>query len=106
MRKMFFSFLATLAFGSFAMANNVELLPVEVETFEAVNVETFEIEIFEYSKEEVGLNVDCIEHAYAAGAFAESMGLNDDQQFLFMQQAHRQCSCQHYNQCYYGPYLN
>ena len=29
MRKLMFSLVATLAFGSFAMANNVELLPVE-----------------------------------------------------------------------------
>jgi hypothetical protein len=96
MRKLMFSLVATLAFGSFAMANNVELLPVEgVESVE--KVETLEVGNT--------LNVDCIELTISAGAFAESMGLNDDQQFLFMQQVNRQCMCQHYNQCYNGPYL-
>ena len=52
MRKLMFSLVATLAFGSFAMANNVEVETVEVETVKAVSVETavavnFEFKIIE-----------------------------------------------------------
>ena len=41
MRKVFFSFVATLAFGSFAMANTIELQQpvVEIETVESHNLQ-------------------------------------------------------------------
>jgi hypothetical protein len=46
MRKLMFSLVATLAFGSFAMANNVE-----VETVEAVSVETLELTEINFQNE-------------------------------------------------------
>ena len=46
MRKLMFSLVATLAFGSFAMANNVELLPVE-EVESVLEVETLEEKLFD-----------------------------------------------------------
>jgi hypothetical protein len=45
MRKMFFSLVATLAFGSFAMANTIELLPVvDIEVLDVLEKSDLSIE--------------------------------------------------------------